>query len=348
MRPIIAIKNSDIDAKKRIGELNMGEASEVVVADIGGTHARFAIAKIEEKKPITLNEIVKMRVSEHASLQLAWEAYGQRLERPLPRNGSIAVAGPVGKDVMQLTNSSWMLRPANLADSLKVDRCTLVNDFGAAAHSVAQLNASSFQHICGPNDTLLNDGIVSVIGPGTGLGVAYLRRASGDYDVTQTEGGHIDFAPLDTVEDGLLAGLRNQHRRVSVERIASGPGLQNIYAHLAKLEGKTIAPIPDHQLWKEACDADNALAAAALDRFCMSFGSISGDIALAHGAQNLVITGGLAARIGAKLTTSGFQERFAAKGRFQSHMKAIGVYLLSDDDLGLQGAAAAFAREHIR
>ena len=188
---------------------------------------------------------------------------------------------------------------------------------------------------------------ISVIGPGTGLGVAYIVRAPGHYHVVETEGGHIEFSPVDHVEDVILRSLRERHTRVSVERVVSGPGLVEIYAALAKLEGRAVEARADKELWQMALEDNDALAAAAFDRFCLALGSAAGDYALAHGAKAVVIAGGLGYRIRKQLQAAGgFDSRFVAKGRFQHMMETIPVKLITHEQAGLFGAAAAFAQEH--
>jgi glucokinase len=319
---------------------------EIVVADIGGTHARFAIAHIENGKVVSLTDDIKMKTSEHASLQIAWEAYGRELGRDLPQDGALAVAGPVGGEVIYFTNSSWMIRPALIPEKLNLKRFTLVNDFGAVGHAVAQLGLEMFSHVCGPDVAFASDGIITVVGPGTGLGVAHILRIGGEYHVIETEGGHIDFAPLDHAEDQILAHLRKAHRRVSVERIVSGPGLAIIYQVLANLERQEARSLSDTEIWQMALSGEDSLAAAAFDRFCLCLGGVTGDIALAQGAKSVVMAGGLGQRIAARLPSSGFRERFVAKGRFQSMMEQIPVKQLLHDEPGLYGAAAAFIHQH--
>jgi glucokinase len=319
---------------------------EIVVADIGGTHARFAIAAIEDGKVAGLANEIKMKTSEHASFQIAWETYGRELGRELPQDGALAVAGPVGGEVIYFTNSSWMIRPALIPEKLKLNRFTLVNDFGAVGHAVAQMDADMFSPVCGPDIPLSEHGIITVVGPGTGLGVAHIMRMHDDYHVTETEGGHIDFAPLDHVEDQMLAHLRKAHRRVSVERIVSGPGLGIIYQVLAAMEQRKVRSLSDMETWELALSGDDSLAAAAFDHFCLCLGSVTGDLALAQGAKSVVMAGGLGRRIAERLPSSGFRERFIAKGRFQSKMEAISVKQLLHEEPGLYGAAAAFIQEH--
>ena len=188
--------------------------------------------------------------------------------------------------------------------------------------------------------------MIGIVGPGTGLGVAHILRREGRNHVIESEGGHVDFAPLDTLEDAILARLRKRHRRVSLERIVSGPGLAVIHEALATIEGRAIQRIDDKSLWTLALDGSDSLAAAALDRFCMSLGSVAGDIALAQGATAVVIAGGVGLRLADHLPRSGFAQRFAAKGRFEAMMAAIPVKLITYSQPGLYGAAAAFAAEH--
>lgn len=320
--------------------------THIATIDIGGTHARFALAEVADGRVVTLHDPVTLETGKYAALQTAWEEFGRRCPGPLPRDVAIAFAGPILGDVLKLTNNPWIIRPALIREKLQVDRFSLVNDFAAVAHAVAQANASQFQYLCGPDSAFPVAGVLSVIGPGTGLGVAYVMRDPGGYQVVATEGGHIDFAPLDNIEDALLARLRNRYRRVSAERVASGPGLVDIYEALAALEGRAIQSFDDRTLWTAALAGNDKLAVAALDRFCMALGSIAGDIALAQGAQGVVIAGGLGLRLAATLQRSGFADRFRAKGRFEAMMEAIPVKLITHPQPGLFGAAAAFAREY--
>jgi glucokinase len=321
---------------------------QIVAVDIGGTHARFAIAEVAQGRVVELGEAVTLKTAEHASFQTAWEAFGSIIGTPLPRAVGIAFAGPVSGDVLQLTNSHWTVRPALIPSRLNVDRFTLVNDFGAVGHAVAQAHPRYLSHLCGPDVGLPDQGTVTIVGPGTGLGVSSIFRAADGYHVNATEGGHLDYAPIDSFEDRLLHDLRARFRRVSVERIASGPGLQHIYAALASLEKRTVAVCEDKQLWSAALDGTDSLAVAALDRFCMALGSIAGDLTLAQGGNAVVIAGGIGARIAHHLPGSGFAQRFVAKGRFEPMMAAIPVKLITMDQPGLFGAAAAFAMEHSR
>jgi len=313
----------------------MGSVSEIVAVDIGGTHARFALAEVGEGRVLSLGEACTLRTSDYPGLEAAWEDFARRAGRPLPSAAAIAFAGSPRDEAPKLTNRDWPLR----LDGLKVTRYRLLNDFAAIGHAVENLDASHFRELCGPDLPLPDEGVISIVGPGTGLGVAQLVRRGGHARAVETEGGHIAFAPLDPFEDRLLAGLRERWGRVSVERIVSGPGLAALY------EGPPDRYGDEKALWKAALDADDELAAQALERFCMALGSVAGDIALAQGADAVVIAGGLGLRIADYLAAFGFRDRFVAKGRFRERMEAIPVKILTYPEPGLYGAAAAFAEE---
>jgi glucokinase len=313
----------------------------LLAADIGGTHARFAIARLEDSGRIALDQVAKLRVADHASLDTALEAYRGRLTDTLPAHAAIAVAGPVEGELLKLTNNPWVLRPALMAERLGFAGVALVNDFEAIAHAVARLAPDGFTPIAGPGESLPASGVITVVGPGTGLGVAMLVRRPGSTFVLPTEGGHIDFAPLDQIEDRILLHLRASHRRVSVERIVAGPGLANIREGLAAIEGKPIAPMADAALWDAAIAGTDALARAALDRWCLSLGSVVGDLALAHWSSAVVLAGGIVPRLGRFLGASGFHARFRAKGRFEAHMDRLPILAIAAAEPGLLGAAAA-------
>ena len=319
---------------------------KLVAVDIGGTHARFAIAEVDGGRVVSLGDATTLKTAEYASFQLAWEAFGRQQSDPLPRAAAIAVAGPVGGDLIKFTNNPWIVRPALIDEKLGVDAHVLVNDFAAVAHAVAQAGPEHFIHLTGPDAPLPTTGAISVVGPGTGLGVAQLWRDPAGYRVQPTEGGHVDFAPLDALEDAILARLRQRHRRVSVERVVAGPGIVDIYETLAHLDGHAFVPRDDKAIWQLGTSGDDSLAAAAVDRFCLCLGSVAGDLVLSQGAQALVMAGGLGLRIQDSLVRSGFAERFRAKGRLEALMSGIPVKLITHPQPGLLGAAAAFAQEH--
>lgn len=322
--------------------------TELVAVDIGGTHARFAVAEVGADGAIELGEPETLHTADHASFQTAWEDFRARRGGTLPRAVSMAIAGRVGGEVIRFTNNPWIIRPGLVNEKLGVERYCIVNDFEAIAHAVARAPHDQFLHLAGPDVELGAKGTISVLGPGTGLGVAHLwRDGKGGYRVQATEGGHVDFAPLDAIEDAILARLRKRHNRVSVERVVAGPAISDIYQALAAMEGRAVVEEDDVAIWTRGASSEDSLAAAAVDRFCLSLGSVAGDVALTQGGfAGVVIAGGLGFRIRETLLKSGFSERFRAKGRFAELMASIPVKLIVHPQPGLFGAAAAFASEH--
>ena len=321
----------------------------IVAVDLGGTNARFALAELHADRRPTLSAPRKYKTAEYSGLAAAWAAFARDEGGHLPAAASIAIAGPVEGDLIRFTNSSWTIRPASLADELGIDGgLMLLNDFAAMAAAVGVLNDDELVHIGGPAGALPDHGMTTVVGPGTGLGVAQLFRVAGRKMVIPTEGGHLDFAALDSFEESLLQRLRGEHGRVSTERVVSGPALASIREALARLGGAAIVPRDDAALWAAAIDGSDQYGRQALDRFAMTFGSVAGDLALAHGSNAVVITGGLSNRIRDRLEGPLFNARFRAKGRFAHRMADIPIRLAVHADPGLLGAAAAYQEEHCR
>jgi glucokinase len=159
--------------------------------------------------------------------------------------------------------------------------------------------------------------------------------------VIASEGGNMDFSPHDELDDRLMTRLRRRYGHVSAERVVSGAALRDIYAVIADAE----APYADDRdLWRAALHGSHPVAAAALERFCLCLGAFAGNIALAHGANAVVLAGGLGLRLREHLPSSGFAEAFAAKGEYRSILEQMPVRLITHPEAGLYGAAAAFAK----
>ncbi|HEY9580169.1 MAG TPA: glucokinase [Rhizorhapis sp.] len=324
---------------------------EIVAVDVGGTNARFARARLDANGTPSLGKVRKYKVADHVSLAATWAAFARDEANEgsgdLPGSACIAFATAMHRDVVKLTNSSWILRPDMLAGELGLAELRLINDFEAVAHAISKLPAENLQLLFGEDRPFPENGAVTILGPGTGLGVAMIAYEDGVPHVVATEGGHMDFSPLDNVETRLLDYLRQKFVRVSVERIVSGPGLNNIYQGLAVQNHEKIQLMTDADLWAAALDGNVPLARTALDRLCLSYGAVAGDLALAHGPHAVVLAGGLTQRMRDHLPDSGFHSRFTAKGRFESLMGTIPVRLAVHEEIGLFGAAAAFReRKH--
>jgi glucokinase len=314
--------------------------TELVAADIGGTHARFALAQIEDGRVIQVGEPLRLKTADFAGLAQAWRALADHLDRPLPSAAALAFAYPVENDLPQLTNMPWTIDPATLPDDLGIARHVILNDFAAVGHAIATLEPSHFVHIAGPDIPLPESGVISIVGPGTGLGVGLMVRQDGRYQVIASEGGNMDFSPRDELDDRLMAALRKRYGHVSAERVISGPALMDIYVVIADGEPSYAG---DRDLWQAALKGDDPVAAAALEHFCLCLGAFAGNIALAHGANALVLAGGLGLRLREYLPASGFAEALAAKGEYRSILEQVPIKLIAHPEPGLYGAAAAFA-----
>ena len=311
-----------------------------LIADIGGTNARFALCDPTAAVPALL-ESQSLRNAGFASLQHAAEHYlaavGAR-----PRRAAIALACPVGGDEIRLTNRAWSFNRHELRTSLGLDELRLINDFGAIAQAVPALAADERVALYG-RDHDITRGPVSVIGPGTGFGVGLLvGSAARGWDVVETEGGHVGFAPLGDEERALADWAVARHGRVSWERLLSGSGLSAIDAVLRARDGVQDAGLRDPaDVVAAALDGHDVVARRALARFCAILGSVAGDVALVHGARTVVVAGGIVPRFLPFLRASGFRERFLAKGRFAAYLEPVSVQVVTHPNPGLLGAAVA-------
>jgi glucokinase len=287
-----------------------------------------------------LGEPVTLKTADHAGLAEACRAFEQHLGHSLPSAAALAFAYPVANGLRELTNMPWTIDARTLPDALGVGPHLILNDFSAIGHAVATLGPSHFVHIAGPDIPLPESGAISIVGPGTGLGVGLVICATDQYQVIASEGGNMDFAPHDELDDRLIAALRRRYGHVSAERLISGPALRDIYGVIADGE---VPYSDDRDLWQAALTSRDSVAAAALERFCLSLGAFAGNIALAHGASAVVLAGGLGLRLREHLPASGFAERLVAKGEYRAILEQLPVKLIVHPEPGLYGAVAAFA-----
>src|SRR6476661_4545819 len=227
---------------------------ELVAADIGGTHARFALAEIEDGRVLVLGEALTLETADHAGLVEAWQAFAHHVGRPLPSAAALAFAFPVENDLPALTNMPWTIHPRTLPRALGIDQHLILNDFAAIGHAAATLDPAHFLHIAGPDIPLPESGVISVVGPGTGLGVGLVIRGDGQYQVIASEGGNIDFSPHDDLDDRLMAALRRRYGHVSAERLVSGPALRDIFAVIADAQAPYAE---DRDLWQAALEGND-------------------------------------------------------------------------------------------
>ncbi|MBB5206059.1 glucokinase [Inhella inkyongensis] len=318
-----------------------------LLADVGGSHARFAWVEAAGQAP---QHVRTLAVSEFPSLQAAAQAYleGLRLQRPgepaRPASAALALATPLGGDAVRFTNSAWSFSRQALQAELGLQRLLLLNDFEALALSLPRLRPQQ-QRALGQQAVDWQQPL-AVVGPGTGLGVAALLPQPGGWRALAGEGGHATLAPFNDEESALLALARRQHPHVSAERLLSGLGLPLLYACVAELQGaRAVADVDARWLLERALADDDALASRTLNHFCALLGGFAGSVALTLGARGGVfLGGGLLPRLGERFVQSAFRERFEAKGRYRDYLAAIPTVLISDSLAALDGAAQALSQ----
>ena len=318
----------------------MGTREWQLVADIGGTNARFGL---NDYGAGSIPLVKRYRVSEHPEFtetlsHFLKDVADMGLWRPIPQRACLAVACPVERDVVQFTNSPWVIDRLQVSAQLYGIAVDLINDFTAVAHAVPGLTPNEWYQVGGtvaePNRP------VAILGPGTGFGVSSLVPCGSGCQVIEGEGGHVDFAPVDAEEVAVLNILRARFGRVSVERLLSGAGIMNIYQAVGQLSHKELPFQTPAEVTNAALIGIDALAVKTLGMFCRVLGSVAGNLALTVGAKGGVyIAGGIVPQCIEFLKNSDFRTRFEAKGRFRNYLATIPVRVIHKEHLGLVGAA---------
>lgn len=309
----------------------------LIVADIGGTNARFALA--DAGRP-AYRDLLELRCADFASVGDAIRHFLAATGAPSPDGLCFAAAGPVVDDVIEVTNNHWVLSRAELQEQFGVRTVRLLNDFEAIAYSLPFLGPEDRQAIgasgtapAGPHYDL------AVVGPGTGLGVAGLCGREGRPQALIGEGGHIGFAPESDLQVQVLDTLRQRFGRVSAERLLAGSGIENIHAALTGLRGEASAGSSAAEIFAAATNG-NATARASALLFFEILGQFAGDVALLLGARDgIYIAGGIARRYPGLLAESPFRDAFERKGRHRRLMERIPTFLVLHEQPGLLGAA---------
>ncbi|MDZ7628183.1 MAG: glucokinase [Parvularculaceae bacterium] len=309
----------------------------VLVADIGGTNARFALATLAEGG-VSVGAMHAFRAEDYESIRDAADAFLEAVEAK-PRHACFAVAGPITDAVVEFTNSPWVLDIEKTRRQMKFDRLLAINDFEALATSVRQLAPADFLEIKpGEGDA---HAPTLVIGPGTGLGQALIVPSPAGDRIIPTEGGHVAFAPYDDEEIDVLRFVRREHKRVSIERLLSGRGLVNIHRALCQMAGTPRVSLQADEITRAALTKEFPIAVKAVAMFCAILGAAAGDAVLSSGARGgVILGGGILPKIREALLTSAFRERFLDKGRMQEYVGAVPIKLITRDGAALVGAAA--------
>ena len=319
------------------------DAGRGLVADIGGTNIRFALVDAQAATPLVRDSIRRYRVADYPSL-------GDAARRYIDDTGAhvshavFAAAGRVTAGEVRLTNHPWVIRIEETRAALGLVSMRVVNDFAAMSRCLPLLAPDAVVVLgAAPAPAIIAtaEATYAVIGPGTGLGVGALLRRTRHFDVLETEGGHVAFAPQTDEEIEILRVLRARYGRVSNERLISGSGLPHLHQALCELAGAHCERLPPEAITAAADAGSDALCVHTLEVFAAILGSVSGDLVLTFGAwDGLYLAGGLLPRLLPWLQRGAFRARFEDKGRFAESLRRVPSVAIMDPDAGLLGAAA--------
>jgi len=311
----------------------------LLIGDIGGTNARFALANA--KAPGFSHEST-YQCADFASADQAIDAYLTDVKTNKPIVICIAVAGPIVDGGVCFTNNSWRIETSDLRNEFDTAGVRLLNDFEAIAYSIPWLQQSDMLSIGLPEPKNLKDTdfTLGVLGPGTGLGAAGLCKRGDQITPIVGEAGHLGFAPETHVQIELLSQLRVRFDRVSDERLVSGPGIENIYWALSKIRGEKNAQLSAAEIFSAASESGDSAAAESVQLFFEILGQVAGNLALSLGAADGVyIAGGIVKRNPKFIANSRFRTGFERKGRHRSLMENIPTHVILHPQPGLLGAS---------
>jgi glucokinase len=314
----------------------MSDSEINIIADIGGTNMRVALVD-------TQGNIVNITIyacADYTSLaEVLTDFITQQQLVGKNVNACLAIACPVDKDLIVMTNLPWQFSQTQLKVELQFNELVLINDFTAIAHAIPYLGAAQKVQI-GVGDVVANKPI-SICGAGTGLGVANLIAIDSGWHSLSGEGGHVDFAPVDQQEVAILQFLSKKYARVSYEQVLSGLGIEQIYQALSFEKNGEITNLSAKEITEKALSGSCSLAEETLAQFCRILGSFAGNLALTLGSYGGVyIAGGVVPRFIDFFSSSEFRQRFEQKGRLSSFTQPIPTFVVIEKQPGLLGASA--------
>jgi glucokinase len=310
-----------------------------LVADVGGTNARFAVVGCSAHD---LQGIETLRCADYPRIQDAITDYLRRHEIGCLSEVCMAVAGPVGQELVDLLNNHWSFNLSDLREALGAPM-TVINDFTAQSVSIDVLEPDEFVWFGTPRP--LDPGTRTILGPGTGLGIS-VQMSSGD--IIPSEGGHMGFAPSDEHEMDILRTLRTRYRHVSAERLLSGPGLENLY--WANRQIAEIDPSGEQELWPahhiaQLASQGDPLALRTVNDFFDILATFAGDMALfSWSTGGVYLSGGVIRWLFEFLDVGRFRARFEDKGRFAHFCQTVPLARITHEYPGLLGCAAVLER----
>ena len=311
-----------------------------LIADIGGTFARFAL----ETAPGRFEHAASLRCADHADFHAAVTAFLSTLGPEHIQHAAVAIANPVEGDQVRMTNYHWRFSIEQMRERLKFETLVVVNDFTALAMALPSLTASQRRQVGGgvPRDR----SVIGLLGAGSGLGVSGLIPAAEGWVALGTEGGHTSFSPRDEREMEILRYAMTEFEHVSFERLLSGPGMALIYRALMHRDRHTGEALAAPEITRRALQGSDDRCIETLDVFCAMLGTAASNLAVTQGAMGgIYIGGGIVPRLGTWFDSSPFRKRFEDKGRFSEYLKAIPTYVITAEHATFVGASTILAEQ---
>ena len=295
-----------------------------LVADIGGTNARFALVDSVDG---LLHQKKNYCCADFPELIDAVRAYLKDVSHPQLSNGVFSLATSIDSDQLGMTNHDWQFSVAELRQGLGLTSLKIINDFTSLALALPYLSDSECQKIGGGQS--VSKQAMAVLGPGTGLGVSAIIKSDDHWLPVQGEGGHVSYGPMDQSETLVIDYLHREYDHVSAERLVSGPGLLLLYQTIAKLQGRKAGEYNPDEITAMALQRTCDMAEKAVSMFCAVLGTVAGDLALTVGAKGGVyIGGGIVPKLGNLFGKSDFRRRFENHGRFTRYLEKIPTYVV--------------------
>ena len=306
-----------------------------LLADIGGTYARFAL----EMSKGDFQHVVSLRCEDYPNFYAAMRAYLDGLPSLNIVHAAVAIANPVDGDMVSMTNYHWQFSIEEMRQKLGFDTLLIVNDFTALAMALPRLGPNDVRQVGGGEAR--KQSVIGLLGPGSGLGVSGLIPAGDGWISLGSEGGHTSFAPRNEREIAILRYVWKHFEHVSFERLVSGPGLELIYRALADHAGEAALDLQAPEITQRALESVDRHCEDALDVFCALLGTAAANLAVTLGAMGgIYIGGGIVPRLGKYFETSSFRQRFEEKGRFSRYVAAIPTYVITAEHATFIGASS--------
>jgi len=312
-----------------------------LVADVGGTYARFTL----ETAPGAFERAATLRCADHADFHAAVSAYLKTLPTDRIQHAAVAIANPVEGDEVRMTNYHWQFSIEAMRERLGFDTLVVVNDFTALAMALPRLASGDRRQVGG--GLARERSVVGILGSGSGLGVSGLIPADDGWIALGTEGGHASFSPRDERELAILHFAWKTLPHVSFERLLSGPGLELIYRALAdRVRTRAASGLSAPEITRRALAASDAICVDTLDAFCAMLGTAAANLAVTLGALGgIYIGGGIVPRLGEYFDRSRFRQRFEDKGRFSAYLAQIPTWVITAENATFHGVSAILAAQ---